>query len=53
MFIVFCSVMYYVQATIYVDLVDWEQEQKTEPPLTMPLSDDIILSTHSSKLPKS
>ena len=42
--IIFYSMMYDLQATIYLDLVDWEEEQKTEPPLTMPFSDDIILS---------
>ena len=29
---------------MYVDLVDWRIEQKTEPPLTMSLSEDIIIS---------
>ena len=29
---------------MYVDLVDWEVEQNTEPPLTMALSEDIIIS---------
>ena len=32
------------KATIYIDLIDWEVEQKTEPPLTMSLSDAVILS---------
>ena len=33
-----------MKAKIYVDLVDWEKEQKTEPPLTMGLSEETILS---------
>ena len=27
-----------------MDLIDWETEQTTEPPLTMSLSDEVILS---------
>ena len=33
-----------------MDLIDWEVEQKTEPPLTMSLSDDTILSAFETPL---
>ena len=32
------------KANIYVDLINWDTEQKTEPPLTMQFSDEEILS---------
>ena len=35
---------------MYVDLVDWEVEQKTEPPLTMNLSDETIISALDNPL---
>ena len=31
-------------ATLYVDLINWEEEQATEPPITMKLSEEEILS---------
>ena len=39
-----------VQATIYVDLIKWEDEQKTEPPLTIALSKETILSAFEQPL---
>ena len=42
--LLFLLLIYYIKAKIYVDLVDWEKEQKTEPPLTMGLSEETILS---------
>ena len=31
-------------SSMYADLIDWELEQKTEPPLTMSMSEDILVS---------
>jgi hypothetical protein len=42
--------LFHLQAKIYVDLVDWSVEQKTEPPLTMKLSEDVILSAFEKPL---
>lgn len=41
------------QANVYADLIDWDGIERTEPPLTMDLSEDTILSamTKPLKLP--
>ena len=31
-------------------MIDWEEEQKTEPPLTMSLSEEIIISALDKRL---
>ena len=38
------TLFFWFKATIYIDLIDWEVEQKTEPPLTMSLSHAGIIS---------
>ena len=39
-----------IEATDYVDMIDWDIEQKTEPPLTMKLSREEIISARKQPL---
>ena len=39
-----------MQSKIYTDLVDWDKEVWTEPPLTQGLSEDVILSALAKPL---
>ena len=39
-----------LQAKMYVDMIDWDQVEKTEPPLTMDMSEATILSAMANPL---
>ena len=39
-----------IQANIYADLVEWEDLERTEPPLTMDFTEETILSAMASRL---
>ena len=43
-------IILFEQASIYADLVNWDEVEKTEPPLTMDMSEDEVISATAGPL---